>query len=133
MELSENEESEIEMALDELKEKASKAEDQVTQALNRLKLVEFKMKQELEDLSETQLKSKAALRHWLEARNLSKNCSFREFFEKFLEEHKAEYRLDLADRSIRLNKDGCKLFGVSGKDVKITMKELLERLPQIYH
>lgn len=133
MELSDNEDQEIETALSTLKEKASKAEDQVTQAFNRLKLVEFKMKQELEDLSETQLKSKAVLRSWLEARNLPKTCSFREFFEKLLEEHKAEHRLDLTDRSIRLNKDGCKLFGFAGKDVKMTMKEVLERLPQIYH
>jgi hypothetical protein len=133
MELSDSEDSEVEMALSTLKENASKAEEQVLQALNRLKLVEFKMKQELEDLSETQLKSKAALRHWLETRNLPKTSSFQEFFEKFLEEHKADHRLDLTDRSIRLNKDGCKLFGVSGKDVKMTMAEILEKLPQIYH
>jgi hypothetical protein len=133
MELSETEDTEIENALETLKEKANKAEDQVIQALNRLKLVEFKMKQELEDLSETQLKSRAVLRHWLEARNLPKESTFQQFFEALLEEHKQEYRLDLGDRSIRLNKDGCKLFGVSGKDVKMTMTEILERLPQIYH
>jgi hypothetical protein len=133
MELSDTEDSEIETALSTLKEKASNAEEQVLQALNRLKLVEFKMKQELEDLSETQLKSKAALRQWLETRSLPKTSTFQEFFETFLEEHKQEHRLDLTDRSIRLNKDGCKLFGVGGKDVKMTVAEILERLPQIYH
>lgn len=133
MELLDSEETEIEIALSTLKENANKAEDQVLQALNRLKLAEFKLKQELDDLSETQLKSKAALRHWLESRNLPKTSTFQEFFEKFLEEHKVEHRLDLTDRSIRLNKDGCKLFGISGKDVKMTVTEILQRLPQIYH
>lgn len=133
MEDSESEENEIETSLSSLKTTASQAEDQVLQALNRLKLVEFKMKQELDDLSETQLKSKASLRHWLEDRDLSRDCSFQQFFERFLEEHKEEYRLDLTDRSVRLNKDACKLFGFGGKDVKLTMTEILERLPQIYH
>lgn len=131
--MDDSELSEIETSLSTLKTNASQAEDNVVQALNRLKLVQFKMKQELDDLSETPLKSKASLRHWLEARNLSKDCSFQQFFERFLEEHKQEYRLDLTDRSITLNKDACKLFGLGGKDVKLTMTEILEKLPQIYH
>lgn len=131
--MDDSEISEIETSLSTLKDHASQAEDQVLKALNRLKLVEFKLKQEVEDLSETQLKSKAPLRHWLQNRNLPASCSFQEFFERFLEEHKQEYRLDLSDRSIRLNKDACKLFGLGGKEIKLTMTEILERLPQIYH
>lgn len=126
-------ENEIETHLSTLKLKAGEAEDQVVLALNRLKLVEFKLKKELEDLSETTLRSKVPLRQWLTSRNLSKESTFQEFFEKLLEEHKEEHRLDLTDRSILLNKDACKLFGLSGKDVRFTMKELLEKLPQIYH
>jgi hypothetical protein len=131
--MEDSEEKEIERSLSTLKTNACEAEDQVLQALNRLKLVEFKLKQELDDLSETQLKSKASLRHWLESRGLSKDCSFQQFFERFLEEHKQEYRLDLTDRSVILNKEACKLFGLGGKDAKLTMIEILERLPQIYH
>ena len=133
MESSDTDDNEIMLALTSLAENTKKAEEQVIHALNRLKLLEFKMKQELEDLSETQLKAKPALRYWLETRSLPKTSTFQEFFERFLEEHKAEHRLDLTDRSIHLNKDGCKLFGYAGKDVKVRLTEILERLPQIYH
>ena len=129
----ESDSDEIETQLSTLKLRAGEAEDQVVQALNRLKLVEFKLKKELEDLSETSLRSKVPLRQWLTSRNLSKESTFQEFFETLLEEHKAEHRLDISDRSILLNKDACKLFGLVGKDIRMTMKELLEKLPQIYH
>lgn len=120
----------IEEHLFTLKTRAKVAEETVVAALNRLKVVQHKMKLELEELSETELRSKPSLRKWLEARNLSTNCSFQEFFQVFLEEHKKEYRLDISDRSLRLNKEACELFGMIGT---ITMVQLLEKLPLIYH
>lgn len=120
----------IEEHLFTLKTRAKVAEETVVAALNRLKVVQYKMKLELEELSETELRSKPSLRKWLEARNLSTNCSFQEFFQVFLDEHKQEYRLDISNRTISLNKEACQLFGLTGT---ITMVQLLERLPIIYH
>jgi hypothetical protein len=133
METDEQDVKELETSLSTLKLAAGEADDAVTAALNRLKLVQFKVKQEIEELSETELRSKASLRQWLKARDLSTECSFQEFFQVFLNEHEKEYRLDLSDRSILLNKDACKLFGLTGKNTKLSMPEVLQKLPLIYH
>lgn len=132
MDLSDTDDNEIETSLLTLKTNASQAETHVLQALTQLKQVEVTMKRQLDAVSEPQLRSKAPLRYWLEARTLSKDCSFQQFFERFLEEHKQEYRLDLTDRSILLNTDARTLFGVPGTTGKLTMTEILERLPRIY-
>lgn len=126
-------ESQVEEHLSSLKRSAKVAEDSIVAALNRLKLAQHNLNIELKELSETELRSRPGLRAWLKARELPTDCSFQEFFQKFLEEHKQEYRLNLSDRSICLNKDGCKLLGVEGSNVKVTLPELLERLPLLYH
>lgn len=126
-------ESQVEEHLSSLKRSAKVAEDSITTALNRLKLAQHNLNIELKELSQTELRSKPSLRAWLKARELPLDCSFQEFFQKFLEEHKEEYRLNLSDRSICLNKDGCKLFGLEGSNVKLGMPEVLERLPLLYH
>jgi hypothetical protein len=126
-------ESQVEEHLSSLKRSAKVAEDSITTALNRLKLAQHNLNIELKELSQTELRSKPSLRAWLKARELPLDCSFQEFFQKFLEEHKQEYRLNLSDRSICLNKDGCKLFGLEGSNVKLGMPEVLERLPLLYH
>lgn len=133
MDESETEFEAIEEHLSSLKKSAKVAEDAVVNAMNRLKVVQFKARVEMEELAETELRSKPMLRKWLEARNLSTDCSFQEFFDAFLQEHKKENRLDISDRSILLNAEGCKLFGWVGKEKKVFLPELLERLPSIYH
>ena len=139
MEPSDNETQEeenglcIEEHLFTLKTKAKATEETIVGALNRLKLVQHKVKIEMEALSETELRSKPTLRKWLEARQMATNCSFQEFFERFLDEHTQEYRLDISDRSLRLNKEACELFGFPGKDTKVTMVQVLEKLPRLYH
>lgn len=133
MDESDSELDAIEEQLSTLKQTAMKAEDAVVAAMNKLKVVQYKARAEMEELAETELRSKPTLRKWLEARDLSTDCSFQEFFDAFLQEHKKEYRLDISDRSILLNADGCKLFGLGGKDKKVLLLELLERLPSIYH
>ena len=126
-------ETQIEEHLSSLKRSAKSAEDSVLDALNRLKLAQHNLKMEVEELSETELRSKPALRAWLKTRSLPLDCSFQEFFQRFLSEHKQDYRLNLSDRSILLNKEACKLLGLDGKDVKLGLPEILERLPLLYH
>ncbi len=113
-----------------LKRKAITVEDDLVTIVNRVKVAQHKLKLELQELSETELRSRPSLRHWLRARNLAENCSFQEFFEAFLEEHQQEARLYLSDRSISLNPDACKLLGCKGR---LTLLEILERLPLLYH
>lgn len=125
--------NDVEKHLSTLKSASQMAEEQIVNALNRLKLAEHKLKIELEELSETQLHSKPLLRKWLKARDLPLDCSFQEFFQAFLEEHKKEHRLDLSDRSILLNAEGCKLFGMEGKEKKVSIHDILEHLPVLYH
>lgn len=126
-------ESDLEDHLSSLKKSANDVEDSITQALNRLKLAQYNLKIELEELSATELKSRPGLRAWLKARDLPLDCSFQDFFQYFLAEHKQEYRLYLSDRSILLNQDACKLFGFDGKDRKVELPMVLERLPLLYH
>jgi hypothetical protein len=126
-------ESDIEERLSCLKKSSQDAEDSITEALNRLKVAQYNLKLELEELSATELKSKPGLRAWLKARDLPLDCSFQEFFQHFLNEHKQEYRLHLSERSIVLNKDACKLFGLDGINRKLGIPEILERLPLLYH
>jgi len=123
----------IEEHLSSLKTSAKVAEDSVVAALNRLKVVQQKVKINVEEMSETELRSKPALRKWLQARNLSNDCSFQEFFQVFLDEHQKDYRLDISERSICLNREACQLLGIEGKDRKITMVQFLEKLPLLYY
>jgi hypothetical protein len=123
----------IEQHISSIKTSALSLETATVATLNKLKLAQHKLKMELEQLSETELRSKPTLRAWLKARDLPLDCSFQEFFQAFLDEHKQDYRLDLSDRSVLLNKDSCKLFGVEGTNVKLGLRDLLERLPLLYH
>lgn len=129
MEPSDTEENDLCIAehLFTLKTRAKVAEEAVVSALDRLKLFEKRIKQ---DMEETELRAKPVLRKWLEARNLPHNSSFQEFFQAFLDEHKQEYRLDISNRTLSLNKEACQLFGLTGT---ITMVQLLERLPILYY
>jgi hypothetical protein len=113
-----------------LKRKAETVEDDIITIVNKVKVAQQKLKLELQELSETELRSRPSLRYWLQSRNLPENCSFQEFFEAFLEEHQRESRLFLSDRTISLNKDACKLFGSKGR---LSILEILERLPLLYH
>ncbi len=123
----------IEQHISSIKTSALSLETTTVATLNKLKLAQHKLKMELEQLSETELRSKPTLRAWLKARDLPLDCSFQEFFQAFLDEHKQDYRLDLSDRSVLLNKDSCKLFGLEGTNVKLGLRDLLERLPLLYH
>ncbi len=123
----------IEQHISSIKTSALSLETATVATLNKLKLAQHKLKMELEQLSETELRSKPTLRAWLKARDLPLDCSFQEFFQAFLDEHKQDYRLDLSDRSVLLNKDSCKLFGLEGTNVKLGLRDLLERLPLLYH
>ena len=121
----------LEEDLFNLKRKAKRVEDDLTAIVNKVKVAQHKLTLEVQELSETELRSRPPLRHWLKARNLPDNCSFQEFFEAFLEEHQRELRLYLSDRTVSLNKDACKLFAC--KESRVTILEILEKLPLLYH
>ena len=124
---------EIETSLSSLKLSANAAEDAVTKALNRLKLAQHKLKIEMEELSETELRSKPLLRAWLSKRGLPTDSSFQVFFQAFLDEHKQEHRLDLSDRTVTLNKDGTQLLGYKESNKRVSILEIMERLPLLFH
>lgn len=126
-------ELEVEDHLSFLKRSAKSAEESIVDACNRLKVAQHSLAMELKELSETELRSKPGLRAWLKARSLPLDCSFQEFFQHFLTEHNQEYRLNLSDRSIILNRDGCILFGKEGHNYKLRIPDLLECLPLLYH
>lgn len=129
MEHSDTEEF-LEENLFNLKRRARSVEDDLIAIVNKVKVAQHKLKLEVQELSETELRSRPSLRNWLRARNLPENCSFQEFFEAFLEEHQRESRLYLTDRSVSLNSDASKLFSHKGR---LTILEILERLPLLYH
>ena len=131
METSDTEE--IEAHLSSLKTSAKTIEETMTACLNRMKLAHHKLKLELQELSETELRSKPSLRAWLRKNECPEDCSFQEFFQAFLDVHKKDNRLNLSDRSVRLNEEAVKLFGEKGKDVTLTLNQILERLPLLYH
>ena len=129
-------ESDEEFALEEqlfiLKTTAKKLDESIITIENQLKVVQQKLKIELEELSATELRSRPSLRTWLKSHDLPENCSFQDFFEAFLQEHQKDYRLNLSDRTIRLNKEASHLFGVNF-DTTLSLLEILERLPLLYH
>jgi hypothetical protein len=129
---TESEYLEIEKQLSTLKDKSKGVEDSLVSAMNRLKVVQHKIKIEVDEMSQSEMRCKASLRKWLEKRGFSKEISFEEFFQKFLDEHREEDRLDMMDRTILLNKDAAKLFDLK-EESKLTVLQLIEKLPLIYY
>lgn len=118
--------------LSSLKNSAKGVEETLVHTINRLKVAQHKLKLEVEELSSVELHPRPALRAWLKARNLETESSFTDFFEAFLIEHQAEHRLELSDRTIRLNKDASKLFQIT-PNTRMSLPEILEKLPVLYH
>ena len=129
---TESEYLEIEKQLSTLKDKSKGVEDSLISAMNRLKVVQHKIKIEVDEMSQSEMRCKASLRKWLEKRGFSKEISFEEFFQKFLDEHREEDRLDMMDRTILLNKDAAKLFDLK-EESKLTVLQFIENLPLVYY
>jgi hypothetical protein len=70
---------------------------------------------------------------WLTDHRLPVECTFTDFFEVFVEEHKKEHRLDLSKRSICLNEEACILFGIKAVNPVVSLYDLLERLNVLYY
>ena len=129
---TESEYLEIEKQLSTLKDKSKGVEDSLVSAMNRLKVVQHKIKIEVDEMSQSEMRCKASLRKWLEKRGFSKEISFEDFFQKFLDEHREEDRLDMMDRTILLNKDAAKLFDLK-EESKLTVLQFIEKLPLVYY
>jgi hypothetical protein len=119
----------LEESLASLKRNALATEVHLTESIKSMKRL---IKSFKEEPIEMPLQPRTRLMKWLTDRGLPVESSFQDFFETFLQEHKAEHRLDLSKRSIDLNPAACILFGRSKRHSSITLYEILEAFPTLY-
>ena len=123
----------LEDTLQSLKRNAHATEVHLQESLRKLKLFRKRVSDEqFQDISQRDLQPRTRMMKWLTERGLPVECSFQDFFERFLEEHKEEHRLDLSRRTIHLNPAACVLFGVKGQPSEVHILDLLEKLPLLY-
>ena len=122
----------LEDTLQSLKRNASATETYLVESIHHLRQFQKRVAEESKELSQMNLAPKTRMMKWLTERGLPVECSFPEFFEVFLAEHKQDHRLDLSRRTIRLNAAACILYGVKGKDPEVHILDLMEKLPILY-
>ena len=122
----------LEDTLDTLKRNANAVEIHLQETIKHVKRLRKQVVEESNDLSEMPLQPRTRMMKWLTERGLPVESTFAEFFEVFIEEHKKEHRLDLSQRTVRLNEKACILFGFKEQDPVMTLFELLEKLPLLY-
>ena len=122
----------LEDTLDSLKRNALAVEVHLQESLKRMKGFQKRMTENSKDISEVPLIPKTRMMKWLTDRGLPVECTFQEFFEVFLEEHKKEHRLDLTERSLKLNSAACVLLAMKDCDPVVSLYALLEKLPLLY-
>lgn len=120
----------LEESLSSLKRNAFATEVHLTESIKSMKRLVKSLK---EEPTETPLQPRTRLMKWLTDRGLPVECSFQEFFEAFLQEHKAEHRLDLSKRTIQLNSAACILFGLKDKKPEMHVYDLLQKLDVLYY
>lgn len=134
MEETETEEDSIslELLIQGLKRNAHATEVYLQQSIRHMKQLQKRLDEESQELSQRTLQPRTRMMKWLTERGLPVECSFQEFFEVFLDEHKQEHRLDVSKRTIRLNPAACILFDVKAKSPELHIFDLLEKYPLLY-
>ena len=122
----------LEDTLISLKRNAYAVEVHLQESLKRLKQFQKRLTGNSRDISEVPLQPKTRMMKWLTDRGLPVECTFQEFFEVFLEEHKKEHRLDLSKRTVQCNSAACVLLGMKDCNPVVSLYTLLEKLPLLY-
>jgi hypothetical protein len=123
----------LEDTLQSLKRNAQATEIHFQETLRRFKQFQKRLSEEThQEVSQRDLQPRTRMMKWLTERGLPVECSFQEFFERFLEEHKQDHRLDLSRRTIHLNPAACVLFHIKEKKPELHILDLLEKLPLLY-
>ena len=85
-----------------------------------------------EPIQKSELIAKLAMQKWLKKRKLNARIKFQTFLDKFITEHADEFRCDISERTICLNKDACTLLGIKEKDYKMHILDLFQRLSELF-
>jgi len=123
----------LEDTLESLKRNAKAVEVHFEEARKKFKDFHQAVAHESQGLQETPLQPRTRLMKWLTDRGLSEQTTFLDFFEAFVDEHKQENRLDLSSRSFSFNSDAVVLFGLKGKNPRVTLYEFVEKLNILYY
>lgn len=123
----------IEDTLESLKRNAYAVDVYFQEAKKKLKDFQNTLAEESNSLSEIILQPRTRMVKWLTDRSLAVESTFVDFFEVFVEEHKKEERLDLSNRTIRLNSAACILFGYNDSNPIVPLYDLLAKLNVLYY
>jgi hypothetical protein len=127
----ENDTISLEDALESIKRNSKAAEVHYLESVKQLKAFQKRLAKESNE--EVPLQPRTRMMKWLTDRGLKVESTFQEFFEAFVEDHKKEHRLDLSTRSIQLNTAACVLFSYKDTNPKVSLYDLLERVPSLYY
>lgn len=95
--------------------------------------IKEKTKEEHEEpIQKTEYISKPGMQSWLEKRHMNSRVKLYDFMETFIKEHASEGRCDISERTISLNKDACRLFGIKKKHVTIHLLDLYLHLSDLF-
>lgn len=133
--MAETEEENISLddTLESLKRNAKAVDVFFQETRKKLKDFQKKVAEETGGLNEVPLQPRTRMMKWLTDHGLPVECTFLDFFEAFIDDHKEEHRLDLSKRSICLNEEACILFGMKGKDPLVSLYDVLEKLNVLYY
>jgi hypothetical protein len=130
---TEDESISLDDTLESLKRNAKAVDVYFQETRKKLKDFQKKLAEESGGLNDVPLQPRTRMMKWLTDHGLPVECTFTDFFEVFVEEHKKEHRLDLSKRSICLNENACILFGIKGRNPDVCLYDLLERLNVLYY
>ena len=121
----------LEETFKSLKRNAKAVEVHSLESLKQLKA--FQKRLAKESNQEIPQQPRTRMMKWLTDRGLRVESTFQEFFEALVEEHKQDHRLDLSSRTIQLNTAACILFGYKDTSPKVSLYDLLEKVPSLYY
>lgn len=116
-----------------LKRNADSIQIYLQESLKKFKAFQYRVVEESKDLAELPLQPKTRLMKWLTDHGLPIECTFQDFFEAFVEDHKKDHRLDLTTRSIQLNSAASILFGYKDTNPWVSIYDLMGKLTVLYY